>query len=116
MSPCGLETKQTEAAMKVIVIGATGGSGLAAVEHLLAEGHEVTAFARNPGKIAMRSDRLHRCAGDALSVDEVERAVAGHDAVVVTLGISENPLRVRLFGPAHTPIDVRSRGTRHVIA
>lgn len=39
----------------------------------------------------------------------------GHDAVVVTLGISENPLRVRARGPAHTPLDVRSRGTRNVI-
>jgi hypothetical protein len=35
---------------------------------------------------------------------------------VVALGIQENPLRVRLLGPARTPIDVRSAGTRHVIA
>jgi uncharacterized protein YbjT (DUF2867 family) len=46
----------------------------------------------------------------------VERAVAGKDAVVVTLGISENPLRVRFLGPRHTPLDVRSAGTRHAIA
>jgi hypothetical protein len=42
--------------------------------------------------------------------------MAGHDAVVVTLGIHESALRVRLFGPARTPPDVRSTGTRNVIA
>jgi NAD(P)H-binding len=36
--------------------------------------------------------------------------------VVVTFCITENPVRVRLFGPARTPLDVRSRGTAHVIA
>jgi uncharacterized protein YbjT (DUF2867 family) len=32
--------------MKVLVVGASGGCGLATVESLLAGGHEVTAFAR----------------------------------------------------------------------
>ena len=34
--------------MKVIVFGATGSVGRLAVERLLADGHEVTAFARRP--------------------------------------------------------------------
>jgi putative NADH-flavin reductase len=101
--------------MKIAVIGATGGSGRAAVEWLLAAGHEVTAFARNPGQLSLESERLVRLQGDALERKDVARAVDGQDAVVVTLGITENPLRVRLFGPARTPLDVRSRGTRLVI-
>ncbi len=102
--------------MQVLVIGSTGGSGRAAVEHLLAQGHEVTAFSRREQVFPAASDRLRVHCGDALNAADVERAVSSHQAVVVTLGISENPLRVRLFGPAHTPIDVRSVGTRHVIA
>lgn len=102
--------------MKIAVIGATGGSGRAAVEFLLAAGHEVTAFARTPERVAIDHARLRLLAGDALSADDVERAIAGQDAVVVTLGITENPLRVRLLGPARTPLDVRSRGTELVIA
>ena len=35
---------------------------------------------------------------------------------MVTLGISENAVTVRLLGPRRTPLDVRSRGTRNVIA
>ncbi len=101
--------------MKVLVVGSTGGSGRAAVAHLLAEGHEVTAFSRRADRVETRSERLRFVNGDVMNEAEVERAVRGHDAVVVTLGISENPLRVRLLGPAHTPIDVRSTGTANVI-
>jgi uncharacterized protein YbjT (DUF2867 family) len=99
--------------MKVLVIGSTGGSGRAAIESLVAAGHEVTAFSRRGGE---SRERLRQVTGDAMSASDISRAVRGHDAVVVTLGISENPFRVRLFGPARTPIDIRSRGTRNVIA
>ena len=101
--------------MKVIVIGSTGGSGRAAVSQLLAEGHEVTAFARRAENLEIEHPRLSRIRGDAMDPDAVEAAVAGHDAVVVALGITENPLKVRLFGPAGTPLAVRSQGTRNVI-
>lgn len=102
--------------MKILVIGATGGSGRAAVEQALSAGHAVTAFARQAERIALRSERLRRLDGDALDAGDVARAVRGQDAVIVTLGISENPLKVRLSGPAHTPIDVRSAGTANVIS
>jgi len=101
--------------MKILVLGATGGTGRAAVARLLAAGHEVTAFGRHPERVGAPSERLRLAVGDALNASDVERAVAGQDAVVVTLGISENALRVRLLGPAHTPLDVRSAGTRNVM-
>lgn len=102
--------------MKVLVVGSTGGSGRAAVQHLLAAGHEVTAFSRRAESLEERSERLRFFNGDVTNPADVERAVVGQDAVVVTLGISENPLRVRFMGPAHTPLDVRSAGTRNVIS
>lgn len=101
--------------MKVLVVGATGGTGRAVVAQLLAAGHAVTAFSRRENRLGIVSDRLHTLAGDAMRPTDVERAVAGHEAVVVTLGIRENPLRVRLFGPRNTPLEVRSVGTRNVI-
>ena len=102
--------------MKVLVVGCTGGSGRRAVEQLLAAGHEVTAFSRNATNLPMRSARLRFSNGDAMNPADVERAVQHQDAVVVTLGITENPLRVRLFGPARTNGHVRSAGTRNVMA
>ena len=101
--------------MKVLVVGATGGTGRAVVARLLSAGHEVTAFSRRDNRLGIVSERLHTFAGDAMLPADVERAVAGHQAVVVTLGISENPLRVRFLGPRSTPLEVRSVGTRNVI-
>ena len=102
--------------MRVLVVGSTGGSGRAAIQHLLVAGYEVTAFSRGANPTEERFERLHFVQGDVTNSADVERAVAGQDAVVVTLGISENPLRVRLLGPARTPLDVRSAGTRNVIS
>lgn len=105
-----------ETANKVLVVGATGGTGRATVEALLERGFRVTAFSRHAESLDIDSDRLTRINGDATNPADVEQAVAGHDAVIITLGITENPMRVRLFGASGTPNDVRSTGTRHVIA
>lgn len=102
--------------MKVLVVGATGGSGRAVVRELLVRGHEVTAFSRHARSLAGTEGHLRAIDGDATNPADVDRVVRGQDAVVVTLGISENPLRVRLFGSAGTPMDVRSRGTRAVVS
>ena len=102
--------------MKVLVVGSTGGSGRAAVETLTGRGHEVTAFARRASAVLGGPARVRTVDGDATVPGDVGRAVCGQDAVVVTLGISESPLRVRLLGRAGTPLDVRSRGTATVVA
>ena len=105
-----------EKAQKVLVVGASGGTGRATIDALLKRGHRVTAFSRHAESLEIDSDRVTLHNGDATNPDDVDRAVAGHDAVIITLGITENPIRVRLFGAAKTPNDVRSAGTRNVIA
>src|SRR5688572_4343271 len=101
--------------MHVLVVGSSGRTGRAVVAQLLDAGHEVTAFSRRGERSINGSKRLRAFAGDARSLADVENAVRGHGAVVVTLGISESPWLVRLFGPRHTAPDVRSWGTRNVI-
>jgi uncharacterized protein YbjT (DUF2867 family) len=102
--------------VRVLVVGATGGSGRAAVAALAGRGHEVTAFARRASAVFGDRAEARAVDGDATVPEDVDRAVRGQDAVVVTLGISEHPLRVRLLGSAGTPLDVRSRGTAAVVA
>ena len=102
--------------MKVLVVGATGGTGRAVVETLARRGHEVTAFARRAGVVLGGRTGVRAVDGDATVREDVDGAVRGQDAVVVALGISEHPLRVRLLGSAGTPLDVRSRGTAAVVA
>lgn len=105
------ENKET--VMKVLVVGATGGTGRATVAELVRRGHDVTALSRSASSLT--GTRVQGVDGDVMDPAVVDRLVAGQDAVVVTLGIRENTVRVRLRGPARTPIDVRSRGTRHLI-
>ena len=101
---------------RVLVVGATGGSGREAVRQLLKQGYIVTAFSRHADRLDLEDANLRTVNGDVMHIGDIDAAVAGQDAVVVTLGISENPVRVRLRGSATTPIDVRSVGTANVIA
>ena len=68
--------------MKIIVFGATGGTGQQIVEQAIAAGHEVTVFARRPGEMT----RARVVTGDVLDRATVGDAVRGQDAVVSALG------------------------------
>jgi putative NADH-flavin reductase len=72
--------------MKLIIIGATGGTGRALVEQSLAQGDVVTAFVRNPVKMKTVHARLVVVKGDVLDYDSLETAVRGQDAVLSALG------------------------------
>ncbi len=101
--------------MKVIVFGSTGGTGRAAIAALLAAGHAVTAFARDASALAdLRAVRTIQ--GDAMIAADVAAAVCGQDAVVVSLGNSQNPFTMLLGARRTTPPDVCEVGTRNIIA
>lgn len=74
--------------MKIIVFGATGGVGKWVVKQGLEAGHKMTAFVRNPDKLAITYENLTVVQGDAFNKRQVEAAIAGHDAVVSCLGSS----------------------------
>ena len=67
--------------MKIALIGATGFVGAPVLAELLARGHQVSALARTPSKIAPQPG-LSVLAADALDAAQVAQAVAGHDAVI----------------------------------
>ncbi|MDH5258574.1 MAG: SDR family oxidoreductase [Gammaproteobacteria bacterium] len=102
-------------ALNILVVGATGGTGRAVVEKLLTAGHKVTAFSRSANLLDHISEQLCTINGDANNPMDIEKAVQNQDVVIVTLGINENPLRVRFFGSARTVQNIRSAGTRNVI-
>lgn len=90
--------------MKLTIFGATGRAGQHLVEQALARGHQVTAFARSPQKLAAYGDRIHIVEGDVQDPAAVEQAVAGADAVVSVLGPTQN-----------TPDYQVTRGTGHIL-
>ena len=81
--------------MRVVIFGPTGGTGRRLVERAIAEGHEVTAFVRNPSKLTARHSRLRVVVGDAFDPEKVLEAVAGNEAVICVLGSRQpsNPLK-----------------------
>jgi putative NADH-flavin reductase len=68
--------------MKVAVIGATGFVGTALLKELTDRGHEVTAIARHPEKLTIKSPLVHPIAADVMDKDQVAKAVKGNDVVV----------------------------------
>jgi len=72
--------------MKLVVLGATGGTGLEIVRQAVGQGHSVTAFVRSPEKLHAFRDRITIQQGDLLNSGELERVITGHDAVVSGFG------------------------------
>lgn len=72
--------------MNVLVVGATGKTGVQIVTQAVAQGHQVTALVRDPDKAkgTLAGARLVR--GDIRAAGPVAEAVAGQDAVVSALG------------------------------
>ena len=76
----------SDSPMRVLVIGATGGTGRELVQQALTQGHQVTAFVRNPGKLQIEHANLRIAQGDVLDYATVEEAMRGQDAVLSALG------------------------------
>src|SRR5271170_352902 len=71
--------------MKIIVFGATGGTGKLIVSQALAKGHSVTAFVRKPDGMP-QDPHLRVVQGDALDFAAVVDAIRGHRVVLSALG------------------------------
>ncbi len=91
--------------MKLLIIGATGGTGRELVQQALEHGHHVTAFARDPAKVKIKHERLVVVKGDVLDRTSVELAVKGMDAVLSALGHKRWIIPTRIV----------SEGTRNIV-
>src|SRR5574341_1684600 len=74
--------------MKLVVIGATGGTGSQVVEQALAAGHRVTAIVRRPAAVALQHQRLEVIQGDVVEPATLAQPISGKDAVVSALGVT----------------------------
>ena len=79
--------------MNITVIGAAGRLGQRVVEEASRRGHQVTGLARHPQRIAKPELLSRIAAGDGRDRDTVADAVAGADAVVITVagGTGKDP-------------------------
>lgn len=90
---------------RILIVGATGGTGRQLVLQALERGYTVTALARNPSRLQVTHPRLTVVRGDVLDGASVDAAMHGQDAVLSALGHN------RYLGPTR----ILSRGTGHIL-
>jgi putative NADH-flavin reductase len=84
----GIRTAQP----KILVLGATGGTGRSIVSQAVARGYDVTVLVRSAKKtIDLKGANL--IVGDARDEIALRQALKGRDAVVSALGTSASPFR-----------------------
>jgi len=77
--------------MKLVVFGASGGTGQEIIGQALDQGHEVTAFVRDPAKLAIKDNKLRIVEGDVMKDQStIAGAIAGRDAIICALGVANS--------------------------
>jgi putative NADH-flavin reductase len=107
-------------AKKLLVLGATGGTGLHIVDQAVERGFSVTAFVRSPDALKRFGDRITVSRGNLLSSSELHRVIENHDAVLSAFGprqpmSKEDETLLHRFATALTDAMVRSSVRRLVI-
>jgi putative NADH-flavin reductase len=106
--------------MKISILGASQGTGAEAVKIALSRGHDVTAFARSPEKLALENPKLTKQKGDFHRRDSVDSAVRGQDAVIITASATslkafkENP-RYFSLGTGFAIEAMKAHGVRRMV-
>ena len=72
--------------MKLLVLGATGGTGIEIVRQAIERGHSVTAFVRSPERLKPFGDHITVRQGNLLNPVELEPVIKGHEAVLSGFG------------------------------
>ena len=106
--------------MKLLILGASQGTGALAAHVALDRGHIVTAFARSPHKLALEHPNLHKVAGDFHDAASVAATVAGQDAVLVTasatkLSAFKDEPQYFSKGVAHTIAAMKAHGVKRLV-
>ena len=104
--------------MNLVIFGATGKTGLEIVRQALEKGHTVTAFVRDPSRLAIEHERLTTMAGDVFEPASVAQAVQGQDAVICALGAGSDLKKttVRTTGTIHIVGGMQEHGVKRLIA
>lgn len=84
--------------MRLLIFGATGGTGRYLVSQGLEQGCQVTAFVRDPGTLATKHPNLTIVKGNLSDHNNITNALKGVKAVISVLG---NDTRKALFKPSN---------------
>lgn len=107
-------TKRTKT---IVVIGATRHTGRYAMQQALDAGYAVTALARDRARVGVTHERLTVVQGDVLDPATLAPAMAGADAVISTLGVTNRaPTTLYSEGMRNILTAMRDTGVRRLVA
>ena len=89
---------------RIVIFGATGGTGQELVTQALQANYSVTAFARSPEKLNVSDTNLKVIQGDVLNLEDLCRAVENQDVVLCSIGM-----------PPSDKSMLRTKGTVNII-
>jgi len=72
--------------MRLLVLGATGGTGMEIVRQASEQGHTVTALVRSPERLSKPAHQISIVQGDLLDEHQLTRVLEGQDAVLSAFG------------------------------
>jgi putative NADH-flavin reductase len=102
--------------MKLTIFGASGRTGKHLVAAALQEGHEVTAFVRDPAKLTVRHERLRFVQGDSADANAVAEAIRGADVVLSALGpVKGSPKDMLTTAQRNITAALRAAGVRRYV-
>lgn len=106
-----------EAPQRVLIVGATGGTGRHLVTQALDRGLTVTALARDPSKLVVQHPQLRVVQGDVLEPASLEAAMQGQEAVLCALGHRQyfRPTRILSGGTANILSAMESHGVNRFV-
>jgi putative NADH-flavin reductase len=106
---CGEYQKRSRLNMKVLVLGATGGTGRLIVRDAVVKGHSVVALVRSTARADLPGAELIK--GDARDESTLERALGGCDAAISALGTGIGFRKVSLLtGATRALVTAMTRG------
>lgn len=102
---------------RLLVVGATGGTGRQLLVQALERGYEVTAFVRDPSRLSIAHRQLTVVRGNVLDRDSVNTAMRGQDAVLSALGHKRffYPTRILSEGTRNILRAMENQGVRHLV-
>ncbi|WP_407542526.1 SDR family oxidoreductase (plasmid) [Deinococcus radiomollis] len=101
---------------KLIVFGASGGTGQRLVEQALEKEYEVTAFVRQASSFPAPHPRLRLVVGDVRNPQDVSAACAEQDAVLSALGPSAKSEPICEDGTRAILAGMQAHGVKRLVA
>lgn len=102
---------------RILIVGATGGTGRRLVAQALERGLWVTALVRNPSKLQLEHERLTVVQGNVLDAGAIDTAMRGQEAVLSALGHQRfcYPTRIQSDGTKNVLRAMETHGVRRFV-